>query len=158
MDSSHSASSYPVDSCKHNEHHNFPWTWSGWAWYSMWACFFRVQKSWVCLLILKTMPSCPGLTPTLHSTICLTAGSVEHSPLHQRKASHGGHLHFKERTFFLQGWKHLWQQSYVKPLLNLMTSNNPKMAWCNTLHLNYGHNGAFNLADYSVFAICSLHL
>ena len=126
MDSSHSASSYPVDSCKHNEHHNFPWTWSGWAWYSMWACFFRVQKSWVCLLILKTMPSCPGLTPTLHSTICLTAGSVEHSPLHQRKASHGGHLHFKERTFFLQGWKHLWQQSYVKPLLNLMTSNNPK--------------------------------
>ena len=99
MDSSHSASSYPMDSCKHNEHHNFPWTWSGWAWYSMWACFFRVQKSWVCLLILKTMPSCPGLTPTLHSTICLTAGSVEHSPLHQWKASHGGHLHFKERTF-----------------------------------------------------------
>ena len=28
-----------------------------------------------------------------------TAGSVEHSPLHQWKASHGGHHHFKERTF-----------------------------------------------------------
>ena len=72
------------------------------------------------------MPSCPGLTPKLHSTIDLIAGSVEHPPLHQLKASCGEHLHFKERTFFLQGWKHLWQQSYVKPLLNLMTSNNPK--------------------------------
>ena len=41
--------------------------------------------------------SCPGLTPMLHSTIGLTVGSVEHSPLHQWKASHGGHLHFKER-------------------------------------------------------------
>ena len=45
------------------------------------------------------MPSCPGLTPTLHSTIGLTAGSVEHSPLHQWKASRSGHLHFKENTF-----------------------------------------------------------
>ena len=40
-----------------------------------------------------------GSTPTLRSTIGLTAGSVEHSPLHQWKAFHGGHLHFKERTF-----------------------------------------------------------
>ena len=59
----------------------------------------RLQKSWVCRLILKTTPSCPGLTPTHHLTISLTAGSVERSPLHQWKASHGGHLHFKEKTF-----------------------------------------------------------
>ena len=65
----------------------------------MWVFFCWLQKSWVCRLILKTMPSCPGLTPTLHSTIGLTAGSGEHSPLHQWKASRGGHLHFKEKTF-----------------------------------------------------------
>ena len=65
----------------------------------MWVYFCWLQKSWVCRLSLKTMPSCPGLTPTLHSTIGLTAGSVEHSPLHQWKASGGGHLHFKEKTF-----------------------------------------------------------
>ena len=70
-----------------------------WAWQSMWAYFCWLQKSWVCRLILKTMPSCPGLTPMLHSTIGLTAGSAEHSPLHQWKMSHGGHLHFKERAF-----------------------------------------------------------
>ncbi|CAI9164931.1 unnamed protein product [Rangifer tarandus platyrhynchus] len=45
------------------------------------------------------MPSCPRLTPMLHSTIGLTAGSADHSPLHQWKASHGGYLHFKEKTF-----------------------------------------------------------
>ena len=65
----------------------------------MWAYFCWLQKSWVCHFILKTMPSCPGLTPMLHFIIGLTAGSVEHSPLHQWKASWGGHLHFKERTF-----------------------------------------------------------
>ena len=65
----------------------------------MWAYFCWLQKSWVCRLILKTMPSCPGLTPTLHSTIGLTAGSAERSPLHQWKASCGGHLNFKEKTF-----------------------------------------------------------
>ena len=42
-------------------------------------------------------------------------------------------------------------------LLNLMTSYNPKMDWCNTLHLNYGHNVTFNFADGSVFAACSQH-
>ena len=65
----------------------------------MWVYFCWLQISWVCHLILKTMSSCPGLTPMLHSTIGLTAGSVEHSPLHQWKASGGGHLHFKEKTF-----------------------------------------------------------
>jgi hypothetical protein len=60
---------------------------------------------------------------------------------------------------FLQVCKYLWQQqSYVMPLLNLMTSSNPKMDWCNTLYLNRGHNMSLNLADCSVFAVCSLHL
>ena len=31
------------------------------------------------------------------------------------------------------------------PLLNLMTSNNPKMDWCNTWYLNDGHKVIFNL-------------
>ena len=65
----------------------------------MWAYFCWLQISWVCRLTLKTMPSYPGLTPTLHSTIGLTVGSVEHSPLRQWKASRGGHLHFKKKTF-----------------------------------------------------------
>ena len=30
------------------------------------------------------------------------------------------------------------------PVLHLMTSNNPKMDWCNTLYCNYGHNVTFN--------------
>ena len=78
------------------------------------------------------MPSCPGLTSMLHSTIGLTAGSVEHSPLRQWKASHGGHLHFKEKVFSKS--KYLRQQSHVMPLIHLMTSINAKMDWCNTLH------------------------
>ena len=65
----------------------------------MWAYFCWLQISWVCCCILKTIYSCPGLTPMLHSTIGLTAGSVEHSPLHQWKASGDGHIHFKEKTF-----------------------------------------------------------
>ena len=64
----------------------------------MWV-YCWLPKSWICRLILKTMSSCPGLTPMLHSTIGLTAGSAECSPLHQWKASHGGHPHFKEKTF-----------------------------------------------------------
>ena len=35
------------------------------------------------------------------------------------------------------------------PLLNLMTSNNPKMDWCNTLYRNYGYNVTFNF-DYTL--------
>ena len=65
----------------------------------MWAYFCGLQKSWVCRLILNTMLFCPVLTPMLHSTIGLTAGSAERSPLHQWKASRGGHPHFKEKTF-----------------------------------------------------------
>ena len=65
----------------------------------MWAYFCWLQISWVCRWILKTMSSCPGLTPMLHSTIGLTAGSVERSLLRQWKASCGGHPHFKEKTF-----------------------------------------------------------
>ena len=65
----------------------------------MWAYFCWLQISWVCRWILKTMSSCPGLTLMLHSTIGLTAGSAERSPLHQWKASRGGHTHFKKKTF-----------------------------------------------------------
>ena len=35
------------------------------------------------------------------------------------------------------------------PLLNLMTSNNPKMDWCDTFCFNYGHNVTFNF-DYTL--------
>ena len=70
-----------------------------WAQESRWACFCWLQKSWVCCLTFKTVPSCPGLIPTLHSTISLIAGSAEHSPPHQLKTSHGGFLHFKKRTW-----------------------------------------------------------
>ena len=50
---------------------------------------------------------------------------------------------------FLQVCEYLQQQrSYVMPLLNLMTSNNPKMDWCNTLYFNYEHDITFNF-DYT---------
>ena len=50
---------------------------------------------------------------------------------------------------FLQVCKYLPQQSYVMPLLHLMTSTNPKLDWCNTLYFNYGHNVTFNF-DYTL--------
>ena len=45
---------------------------------------------------------------------------------------------------FLQVCEYLRQQSHVMTLLPLMTSNYPRMDWCNTLYLNYGHNVTFN--------------
>ena len=48
---------------------------------------------------------------TLHSTIGLISGSVEHSPAHQLKAYQGVFLLIKERTF----------------LNSAMTSNKPTM-------------------------------
>ena len=56
------------------------------------------------LLLTPKILSLPfGLPVLAHSYAAfhnhLTAGSAEHSPLHQWKASHGGHLHFKEKTF-----------------------------------------------------------
>ena len=94
----------------------------------------RLQKSWVCRLILKTTPSCPGLTPTHHLTISLTAGSVECSPLHQWKAFHGGHLHFKKNTFskstnifnnnrmwcFFLNWWHLTTLRWTDVTMDIM--------------------------------------
>ena len=65
----------------------------------MWAYFCWLQISWVGCWILKTMSSCPGLTLMLHSTVGLTAGSAERSPLPQWKTSRSGHPHFKEKTF-----------------------------------------------------------
>ena len=106
------------------------------SWLSMlWLCTFQMGLViYVSLLLLtpkalslpfdpQEMPSCPGVTPTPQSTISLTAGSAECSPLHQWKSSRGGHLHFKERILFN----------------SVMTSNNPRMDWC-----NYGHNVTFN--------------
>ena len=50
-----------------------------------------------------------------------------------------------QRKDFLQLCEYLHQQqSYVMPLLDLMTSNDPKMDWCNTLYINYKHNVTFN--------------
>ena len=49
-----------------------------------------------------------------------------------------------QRKDFLQVYKYLQQQSYVMPLLKLMTSNNPKVDWYNTLYFYYGHNVTFN--------------
>ena len=54
-------------------------------------------------------------------------------PPHRLKASHGGFLCFKGRTFFNSA--------------NLMTSSNHKMDWNNTSYLNYGHNVTFHF-DY----------
>ena len=39
---------------------------------------------------------------------------------------------------FLQVCEYLQQQSHVMLLLQLMTPNNPKMDWCNTLYFNDG--------------------
>ena len=51
--------------------------------------------------------------------------------------------------YFLQVCEYLRQQSYMMPLLNLMTSNNPTMDWCNTLYFNCGHDVTFNF-DYTL--------
>ena len=50
---------------------------------------------------------------------------------------------------FLQVCEYLQQQSHMMMPLRLMTSNNPRMDWCNTLYLNYGHNVTFNF-DYTL--------
>ena len=50
---------------------------------------------------------------------------------------------------FLQVCEYLQQKSHVMMPLRLMTSNNPRMDWCNTLYLNYGHNLTFNF-DYTL--------
>ena len=112
----------------------------------MWAYFCWLQRSWVCRLILKTMPSCPGLTPMLHSTIGLTAGSAQHSPLFitGRLPVVDISASRKRLSPSLQ-----IQQSYVMPFVHLMTSNNPKMDWCNTLYFNFGHNVTFKF-DYTL--------
>ena len=58
---------------------------------------------------------------------------------------------------FLQVCEHLrHQQSHVMSLLHLMTSNNPKVDWCNTLYPNYGHNVTLTLLIvlFLLFAPC----
>ena len=44
---------------------------------------WATELNWIYDVWLKTMSSCPGLTPMLHSTIGLTAGPEERSPLRQ---------------------------------------------------------------------------
>ena len=43
------------------------------------------------------------------------------------------------------------------PLLHLMTFNNTKMNWCNTLYFNYGHNVTFNF-DYVFLSLMTILL
>ena len=50
----------------------------------------------------------------------------------------------------LQVCDYYHQQSRVMSHLSLITSNNPKIDWCNTLYLNYGHNQMLNFAIFSV--------
>lgn len=98
---------------------------------------------------LKTMTSCPGLTDKLHSTIDLITGSAE-CPASSSVAGFPRWASPLQGKDFLQACVYFHQQqSYVMPLLNLMTSNNPKMDWCNTRYLNYGHNVIFKL-DYTL--------
>ena len=87
----------------------------------MWACFCWLQKSWVCLLALKTTPSCPGLIPTPHN--CWVCGALPSSSI----KDFPWWVSPLQGKDFLQFWEYLHQQqSYVTPLLDLMTSNNPK--------------------------------
>ena len=72
-----------------------------------------------------------GSAPMLHSTISLTAGSVERSPLHQWKASRGGHLHLKKNTFSK----------------STNTFNNNRM-WC--LFLNWWHLTTLRRTDVTM--------
>ena len=51
---------------------------------------------------------------------------------------------------FVQVCEYLQHQSCVMTLLHLMTSNNLKMDWCNTLHFTYRHNVTFNF-DFNLF-------
>ena len=59
---------------------------------------------------------------------------------------------------FLQVCEYLRRQSHAMPLLHLMTSINPKIDWCNTLHFNYGHNVTFILILTCFNDYVALHL
>ena len=116
----------------------------------MWAYFCWLQISWVCRWILKTMSSCPGLTLMLHSTIGLTAGSAERSPLHQWKASRGGHTHFKKKT--LSKSVNTFDNNHMQCLFFIWW-HPPTLKWTGaTLYSNYGHNVTFNF-DSSIASL-----
>ena len=114
-----------------------------WAWESRWACFCRLQKS--CLSLPFDFQDSAFLSWThpyiaFHNQsnwwVCrgLPSSSIEDFPWWISP------LQGKD---FLQLWEYFDQQkSYVTPLLDQMTSDNPKMDWC-----NYGHNVTFNF-DY----------
>ena len=77
----------------------------------LWPCTFQMGLIiYVSLLLLSpkilSLPFDPQDNAFLsrahsyaHSTICLSPGSMECSPLHQWKTSCGTHLHFRESTF-----------------------------------------------------------
>ena len=58
------------------------------------------------------------------------------------RLSHGGFLHFKERTF----------------LNSAMTSKNPKMDRYNIFYLKYGHNMTFNFDYVLTLVTVLLHI
>ena len=76
------------------------------------------------LLLTPKVPSLPfdpqdnAFLSWVHSYTAfhsLISGSAEHSPLHQLKVSHGGFLHFKEKTFFNS--------------VNIFTNNCRELVW-----------------------------
>ena len=157
MDSPHSASSYHVNSCKDNEHHNFPWTWSDGpdnlcepASANSKNPEFAIWSSRKCLPVLSSPHA------AFHNrSNCWECGVLLSSLW---KASHGAHLHFKERTFSksantFNNNNHIWCLFLVWWHLTIL-----KMDWCNILYPNCGHNVTFNFAGCSIFAVCSLHL
>ena len=90
------------------------------SWAHSYAAFHNLSNCWVCRALLSS--------------------SVEGFPWWTAPL---------QGNYFHQVCKYLWQQSYMMPFLNLMTSNNPKMDWCNTLCFNYGHKVTFNF-DYTL--------
>ena len=60
-------------------------------------------------------------------------------------------FHFRKRTY-CKSVTTFDDNNYMWCLINLMTSNNPKINRCNTLYLNYGHNVTFCL----LFCFCCL--
>ena len=94
-----------------------------------------VGSSRQCLPVLGSLLCCIPQSSNCWVYVALPSSSVEGFPWWTSP------LQGKD---FLQVCEYLEQQSHAMPLLHLMTSTNPKMDWCNTLHFNYGHNVTFN--------------
>ena len=115
----------------------------------LWPCTFQMGLIiYVSLLLLSpkilSLPFDPQDNAFLsrahsyaHSTICLSPGSKECSPLHQWKTSCGTHLHFRESTF----------SKFVT------TFDNNNHIWC--LLLIWWH---LTILQGSGATICTLHM